>query len=267
MSAVPNHEAMLGKGLTRRLKAKLGDEVVIVSQGADGSIANDLYTITGIVDSGNELEDQAAFYLHIKDAQDLLVLDGRAHEIAIVSVSVRRLDELADRIKRAIDRPELSVETWRQFARSFYDAMRADQQGAWISILIIIMLVAFGVLNTVLMNVLERTREYGLLRAVGTNPGQIFVLVLVEVFFMAVMSVFFAFFVSYALNYVLSFKGVPLPVSIDYGGVTFSNMYTEINTRSFVIPFLSVVFSALVVSVFPALKAARTQPAAAMRSH
>ncbi len=267
LSGAPNHEAMLGKGLAHRLQAAMGDEVVIVSQGADGSIANDLYTVTGIVDSGNELDDQASLYLYIGDAQELLVLEGRAHEIAVVSGSIRRLDELAGRIEKAIARPDLVVQTWREFARAFYDAMRADQKGAWISIVIIVMLVAFGVLNTVLMNVLERTREYGLLRAVGTKPGQVFGLVLVEVFFMAMISVFAAFFVSYALNYLLSFKGVPLPVSIDYGGVTFSNMYTEINTRCFVLPLLSVVSSALLISVFPAVKAARTRPAAAMRSH
>jgi ABC-type lipoprotein release transport system permease subunit len=258
---------MLGKGLAKRLHAGLGDEVIVVSQGADGSIANDLYTITGIIDSGNELSDQAGLYLHLADAQELLVLEGRVHELAVVSESIRGLHRLARRIEGAITRPGLAVQTWREFAKAFYDAMQADKQGAWVSLFIIILLVSFGVLNTVLMNVLERTREYGLLRAVGTKPGQIFSLVIVEVIFMALMSVAIGILVSYGINYVFSFKGIPLPISIDYGGVTFSEMYTEINTRSYVIPLVSVVFSALFVSVFPAVKAARTQPAAAMRSH
>jgi ABC-type lipoprotein release transport system permease subunit len=266
-ASVVRAEVLLGKGLATRLHAGLGDDVVVVSQGADGSIANDIYSVVGLIASGNELSDQAALYLHIKSAQELLVIEGRAHEIAVVSGSIRGLDRLADLIEETAARPGLVVETWREFARSFYDAMRADQQGAWISIVIIIMLVAFGVLNTVLMNVLERTREYGLLRAVGTRPKQIFRLVIVEVFVMALASVLIGLVVSFALNYGLSFKGVTLPISVEYGGVTFSEMYTEINARSYLIPVLCVVLSAALISVFPAAKAARTRPAEAMRSH
>ncbi len=226
-----------------------------------------MYTVKGFVESGDDISDQTSFYLHLHDAQELLVLEGRVHEIAVVSGNIRNLHRLADRIESALAQPGLTVETWQEFAKSFYDAMRADQKGNWISIVIIVMLVAIGVLNTVLMNVLERTREYGLLRAVGTRPAQIFTLVIKEVFIMALISVVVGFVISFVLNYLLSFKGIALPFSVDYGGVTFSEMYTEINTRSFVIPSLCVVFSAIFISVFPAVKAARTQPAAAMRSH
>jgi ABC-type lipoprotein release transport system permease subunit len=261
------HEALLGKGLFKRLDAQLGDEVVIVSQGADGSIANELYTVVGVVDSGDEMSDQMALYLTLADAQELLVLEGRAHEIAIVADNINRLYRQSERITQALAHPQLVVEPWQEFARSFYDAMKADQQGNWISLAIITMLVAIGVLNTVLMNVLERTREYGLMRAMGTSPGSVFGLVIIEVAILAVLTVIAGVIGSYALNSGLSSVGIPLPVSLEYGGVTFDEMYTEVNTRSYIIPLLCVVLSAVVISVFPAIKAARTQPAAAMRSH
>jgi len=267
LSSEPAYEALLGKGLAKRLDADVGDEVVIVSQGADGSIANDLYTVAGLVDSGNDMSDQMALYLHLQDAQELLVLEGRVHEIAVVSTSVRGLYALSEDIAAAVGQPNLVVEPWQVFAKSFYDAMRADQKGNWISLVIITMLVAIGVLNTVLMTVLERTREYGLMRAIGTSPYQVFRLVIIEVVVMAVISVVIGCVASLGLNYWLSIDGVPLPVSLDYGGVTFSRMYTEINTRSYIIPLLCVTLSAAFISVFPAIKAARTQPANAMRSH
>jgi putative ABC transport system permease protein len=259
-------EAILGKGLAIRMDAEIGDEVVIVTQGADGSVANDLYTIRGILDSGNELEDQMSLYLRLADAQDLLVLQGRVHEIAVIANSVHHLYRLSDTITAAIQRPDLTVEPWQEFAKSFYNAMKADERGNWISQSVIILLVAIGVLNTVLMTVLERTREYGLLRAIGTRPRQVFDLVIVEVFQMALLSVAVGFIVAFALNYTFSIVGIPIP-PVDYGGVRFTEMYTEINTRSFVIPLVSVISSAVFVSVFPALKAARTQPASAMRYH
>ena len=260
------YEALLGKGLASRLGADVGEEVVVVSQGADGSIANDLFTIKGLVDSGNEMDDQMSLYLRLADAQELLVLEGRVHEIAIVANSVRGLYGLSDGIASAIGRSELTVEPWQEFAKSFYDAMKADQKGNWISLVVITMLVAIGVLNTVLMTVLERTREYGLMRAIGTRPWQVFGLVIVEVFEMALLSVGIGMLIAYAVNYTFTIVGIPIP-PVEYGGVTFNVMNTEINARSFAIPLASVVASAVFISVFPALKAARTQPATAIRYH
>jgi ABC-type lipoprotein release transport system permease subunit len=266
-SDMSSHEALLGKGLAIRLHAQVGDELVILSQGADGSIANDLYAIRGIIDSGNEMSDQMALYLGLEAAQELLALEGRVHEIAVIADNPQRLRTLSGRILAAISDSRLVVEPWQEFARTFYDAMKADQKGNWISLVIIIMLVAIGVLNTVLMNVLERTREYGLMRAMGTSPLWVFGLVIIEVVIMAIFTVIAAGAASYGLNYGLSSVGIPLPVAIEYGGVTFDTMNTEINLRSYMIPLLCVVFSAAFISIFPALKAARTQPAVAMRSH
>jgi putative ABC transport system permease protein len=265
-SAEPSYEALLGKGLANRLSADIGDEIVVVSQGADGSIANERYTVTGIIESGNEMDDQMTLYLHLRDAQELLVLEGHVHEIALVSNNIRGLYKLSARIAGTLDSPELTVEPWQEFAKSFYDAMKADQKGNWISLVVITLLVSIMVLNTVLMTVLERTREYGLMRAIGTRPWQVFGLVLTEVAEMALLSVAIGAIIAYALNYIYSIVGIPIP-PVDYGGVTFEKMYTEINTRSFVIPLLSVFLAATFISVFPALKAARTQPARAMRHH
>ncbi|MFH1373742.1 MAG: ABC transporter permease [bacterium] len=263
----PAHEALIGEGLAKILKTDVGDEAVIVSQGADGSIANDLYTIVGLVSSGNKMTDQSSFYLHLADAQELLVLEGRIHEISIVGEDLDIISYLVDDIKMVIADPDLAVAPWQEFAKQFYQAMKADQQGGWIMLGIIILVVAVGVLNTVLMTVLERTREYGVLRAVGTGPGQIFGLVLMEVFVMAIISIILAVGLSYAINYGLSIQGVAMPKPFMYGGVEFRKMYTEINARSFYIPALCVVISAMFVAIFPATKAARVAPARAMRMH
>ncbi|MCK4460650.1 MAG: ABC transporter permease, partial [candidate division Zixibacteria bacterium] len=263
----PSHEALLGEGLAKTLRAKVGDEVVIVSQAADGSIANDLYQIVGLVSSGDGLADRTSLYLHLAEAQELLVLENRVHEIAVVVEDLDDLDEVAAAIRRTIQRPEVEIATWHEFARSFYTAMRADQQGSWIMLFVIILVVAVGVLNTVLMTVLERTREYGVLRAIGTAPAQIFRMVLIEVLIMAVAAVILGSGVSYVANYVLSVEGIELPTAITYGGVTFDRLFTIINARSFYIPTISVLLMAAVASLLPAGKASRIPPARAMRTH
>lgn len=267
ISAEPAHEVVLGKGLAEVLKAETGNEIVIVSQAADGSIANDLYNIVGITESGDDMTDRTAFYMHLSDAQELLVLYGRVHELIIIIDDVDYVFEKTAAIKDILADPTLSVMPWQEFARSFYQAMQADLQGNWIMLLIINLIVAVGVLNTVLMTVLERTREYGVLRAMGTRPFMIFRLVITEVFIMVVISIIIGVLLSVAVNSLLAYSGIPMPITFDYGGMTFSRWYAEVSARSLYIPGITVIAVALFVSVFPASRAARIAPAGAMRTN
>jgi putative ABC transport system permease protein len=267
LAHTPQHEVVLGVGLAKLLEAAPGDTLVIISQGADGSIANDLYVITGLSESGSAIADQVTMYMHLADAQELFVLGDRVHEIAIV---IRHLEDVplvtAD-LKAALADRDVVVEPWQEFAKSFYRAMVLDQQGTWVMLAIIILLVAVGVLNTVLMTVLERRREYGVLRAVGTAPGQIFRLVMLEVMVMALAAIILGALVAYLANYYLAARGIYMGVDFTYGGVEFSRMYSEVNARTFWIPGVCVLLSALFVALFPAARAAHTPPARSMRMH
>ena len=267
LSEQPDHQVLLGKELAKLLKADIGDDIVIVSQGADGSIANDRYSIVGLVDSGDLISDRTSFYLHIEDARELLVLGDRIHEIAINIGHLKKVKPMTDTISTLINRPELSVNPWQVFARSFYLAMKADMEGMWISLVIIVLIVAVGVLNTVLMSVLERIREYGVLKAIGTRPGQIIKLVLTEVNIMAIFSIIIGFGVALIINSILASKGINMGMEFSYGGMTFDTFKAEINARSFYIPAITILISSIVVGFFPALKAARTDAAKSMRIH
>jgi putative ABC transport system permease protein len=263
----PRRSVILGSGLARVLKAKPGDEAVIVSQAADGSLANDVYTVSGIAESGDAASDRTDLYVHIRDAQNFLALEGRAHELVVIVDRIDRVKAITREIDSALGDSRLSVEPWQVFARSFYNAMKADQKGSWVLLLVITIIVAVGVLNTVLMSVLERRREFGLLKAVGTHPAQIVLLVFTEVGLQAGMSIVLGAAAGSLGNYLLSLHGVTLPQAFTYGGVEFSRLYAEINARSLYIPGITVLLSALAVSVFPALRAARTDPAKSMQAH
>ncbi len=261
------HEVILGIGTAKTLKADLGDTAVIVSQGADGSIANDLYVIVGLTETGDNLVDNVMFYLPLATAQELLVLEGRVHEMVIILDDLEFVLPVTDELNAMLAGTELKAAPWQEFAASFYRAMRADQQGTWIMLFIIIIIVAVGVLNTVLMTVLEGTGEYGVLRVVGIAPGRVFMLVLYEVSFMALISIVVGTAIGVTINYLLSFKGIPIPMEYSYGGVEFDSMLSTISARSIYIPIVTVAVSSLIISVFPALKAARVAPAKAMRTH
>ena len=267
LTETPSHETVIGKGLAKIVSATVGSEIVIVSQGADGSIANDLYKIVGIAESGDDITDRVACYLHIADAQELFVLDERVHEIVVIVSNINRVAKVADAIEANLNDATLDVAPWQEVAKSFYRAMRTDQQGDAISRLVIMLIVAIGVLNTVLMSVLERTREYGVLKAVGTKPVQIFWLVVCEVVIIAFASICIGALLGVLVNYLFSIYGITYPEEITYGGMKLKTLYAEVNVRSLYIPAITVMLSAAIVSLFPAIKAARIMPAKAMRTH
>ena len=267
LAETASHEAVIGKGLAKILSGTVGSEIVIFSQGADGSLANDVYKIVGIAESGGDVTDRVACYLHIEDAQELFVLEGRIHEIVVIISNINQVSKVTDAIKARLNNSTLEVAPWQVVAKSFYRAMKVDQQGDAIARWVIMLIVAIGVLNTVLMSVLERTREYGVLKAVGTKPTQIFWLVICEVVIIAIGSIAVGALLGVLANYLLSIYGITYPEEITYGGMKIKTLYAEVNARCLIIPAITVMLSATIVSLFPAIKAARIMPAKAMRTH
>jgi putative ABC transport system permease protein len=260
-------QIILGRGLVEILGAKPGDDVVLLSQGADGSIAEDRFTLSGVVATGDELSDRTAAYLPLRTAQAYLVLDDRVQEIAVVIGRLGRARALSTSLSREIGDPGVSVEPWQVFAKAFYEAMKADKAGMWVMLVVIVIIVAVGVLNTVLMSVLERRREYGLLKALGTKPRRIVRLVLLEVVFLSILASLAGAILGLGANAYLSHHGIKFGSGLTYGGMVFDTMVSEINVRSFTIPAMTVIVCAIVVSLVPAVKAARTEPARTMRMH
>jgi putative ABC transport system permease protein len=260
-------EALVGRGLADILGARPGDDIVLLSQGADGSIAEDQFALAGVVSMGDAVTDRTALYLPLRTAQDYLVLNDRVHEIAVVITKLGRARAISAELEAAIGDRAVAVEPWQVFAKAFYQAMRADKAGMWVMLLVIVIIVAVGVLNTVLMAVLERRREYGLLKALGTKPGRIIRLVLLEVLFLSILASLAGAAIGLGTNAILSRHGIKFGSGLTYGGMVFDTMTSEINLRSFIIPAITVVLCAVVVSLVPAIKAARTEPARTMRMH
>lgn len=260
-----SHEVIIGKDLGKILKAGLGDSIVIVSQAADGSIANDIYEIAAFVDAGDPALNRSGFYLTLEDARELFVLYGQVHEIAVTVHDLRQVDDVTAVLKGRLEAEGLEVNPWQEFASEFYKAMQADKNGMYVSLLVVVIVVAITILNTVLMSVLERQKEYGVLRALGTRPAQIVKMVVAEVSLLAVLCIVAGSLIGYLLNLYFSVHGIVLPQPIIWGSVQMDYMKGEVNLRSFVLPTVTVIVTSLAVCTFPALRAAKTDPAKTMR--
>ena len=259
------YEIILPMKTARILNVGLGSEVALISQAADGSPATSLFTVTGLIDDNNSSYGDMTAFTHIDTARDFFVLGRGAHEIAVLLSNHWRSREAASSINRALEGTGLEASPWEIVESQFYQAMQADLKGNWISLAVLTVIVAVGVLNTILMVILERTREYGVLKAIGTSPSQIFRLIVLETMMMAVLSIIAGTIGGIAVNSYFAKYGITYPEPIEWGGMVIQHMKARITARTIWIPSLVIFSTALVVSIWPAFRAARIVPVKALR--
>ncbi len=266
LSEASTREVVIGAGAAEILHAGIGDEISLLGQGADGSIAHDSYQIAGIIGKSNGSYNRISCYMHLQQAQRLLALENRVHEIAVILKNQDKSRMVAMELADSLDDGGMDVAPWQVVEKQFYMAMQADTKGSYIMQGIIMFIVAIGVLNTVLMTILERTREFGVLRALGTRPTVIFRLILYETGILSLISIGLGSLVSWGLNYYLSIHGIAFP-PVEWAGFVFETMESEVNFKTFWLPGAVTFCTALMVSILPALRAARVTPVEAMRFH
>lgn len=264
LNAEPKKEVMISARTAKILKADVGAEVSIVAQGYDGSVANDNFIVTAILED-DKSEEGLLSYIHLKSAWDFLYMPDKIHELAIMLKSYGNSQEIAEIINSKLSDTTLEASPWQVVKKDFYRAMQADKKGNHISLIVIMIIVAIGVLNTVLMSVLERTREFGVLKAIGTRPLQIAKLIILETSFLTGFSIMAGSILALVLNYYFVEYGIKMSSEIHYGGIIFDRIISTWKLKIFIIPALVTFATALLVSIFPAIRAARIIPVKAMK--
>lgn len=257
-------KAMVGQTVADMLLLDIGDEIVLISQGADGSIANDIFIISAVV--GNRTSyDRLGVYLPLEVAQMFLSLGSRVHEYAIIVENKNRNEAVARKIQDEL--PGLKVSPWQEVEETFYRTMQADKQGNHFTLGIVIFIVFIGVLNAVLMSVLERTREFGVLRAIGSRPLEIIKMIFLETTLLACISICIGVVLSIPLIAWFTYVGILLPEPIDMSGIEFQFMTGEFSWFVFTVPMALILGFSAAVSIPPGLRAAHILPRDALGSH
>lgn len=257
-------QTMVGKGLAINLGLEIGDELVLISQGADGSIANDIYLVSAIIGSRTSF-DRMAVYLPLVAAQQFLSLGSDVHEYALLVNNKRENEDIAASLQAEL--PDVTVSPWQVVEATFYRTMQSDKQGNHVMMVLIIFIVFVGVLNTVLMSVLERTREFGVLRAIGCRPARLIVLIVLETLMLASVSIALGLVLVTPVIIWFTEVGMLIPEPIEMSGMVFQHMKGEFSLRVFLIPMGFILGTALLIAIPPGLRAARILPRDALGSH
>jgi ABC-type lipoprotein release transport system permease subunit len=215
--------------------------------------------------------DAGTILMTVGAAQELLAMEGRVSVVAISIDDLNELEEVRARLQGGIDAAPIgqaSVLTWDEVMPDLAQAMAFDRIGDYFFMVVLIVIVTFGILNTVLMSVTERFREFGVSLAVGMRPFQLVVQVLVESFTMIAIGIATGTSLGYAVNaYVkehpIVFTGEFEDIYAQYGFLPQMVGSTELWVLGQVVAVILV--ASLVSLIYPLYRVARLEPLKGIR--
>ena len=262
-------EIVIGRVLARNLKVSVGDELTLLGGGRDGSFAAGVVTISGIFSSGSSDMDRNMAEVPLTYFQEIFAMRDHGNSIVIAVNELSDVSTTFAKIKSEIrGRDNLMALDWPQLHPGLKQAIQADLSSAWFMYGLLIILVAFSVLNTQLMSVLERTREFGVITALGIKPRKLASLVMLETALMALMGLVIGVAIGWMIAMVLNTTGFHYP-GLEDMAVKFNlpdRIYPSVTFFSMILgPGIVFLFS-LLAAVYPSLRLFRLHPVEAMRA-
>jgi len=179
--ASPAHAVLVGTALANELGLVPGGDVVLVGQAADGSLANDRFTVAGVADTGSSEANAGTVFLPLADAQSFFALGQCVHQVVVrLPTDGEDLSQPVSLLRGALDLSALEVLPWTEILPELKTAMDDKRKNQGLISLIVFLIVALGILNTMTMSTFERTREFGVLASLGTRRGRILSMVVLE---------------------------------------------------------------------------------------
>lgn len=253
--------------LAKGMKVKVGDQVVIVATNKDGSVNGKPLTVSAILESATGPGGRDG-YLHIEDAAEILRLQGREiSEVAIRLKDFEQLDAVSDQLDGLLakelnqqQKPIFELHTWEKLSPFFNIARMIDVMTFFIK-LMLIAIVLVSIMNVMIMAVYERIREIGTMAAIGTLPGKILALFMLEGFSLGVAGAVSGGILGTLLVWVLNIANI----SYDFGRQKGLILQAGIDPAELAVISAIVIAGAVLASLQPAFKASRMDPITALR--
>ena len=254
---------IIGKHLAERLETGLGKRIVLMSQDSDNQVADRGFRIVGLYRADLQATEMAYAFTGLDTARAMLKMGEQVSEVALVSNNREDLGGLAQRLKQKF--PHMEVKTWQELLPLLVSALTLYDNILIIWYLIIFIAMSFGLVNTLLMAVFERTREIGLFQALGMQPRFIIVQILIESLILLSLGLLLGNLLSWGTILSLS-GGIDLSAFargmewVQIGSLLIPLLYV----KDIVISNALVIVLGLIASLYPAVRAARAVPVEAI---
>ncbi len=261
-----NKGVVIGRKLARTLNVDPGDEVVIVSQAADGSIANDLFYVSGILKGVSETIDRSGFFITQAAFMELMGAGDDAHQIAVMPPQGMSLEQATAEVSALA----VGMETlnWRELAPDAAEMLDISRISMFLLYLIAYAAIGLVILNAMLMAVFERIREFGIMKALGVRPAQVWWIVNAEALFQTLIAIVVGTALGLPITWYFSRFGMDMSFIASgavFSGIALDPVITPVITRSTVLnPALFLAAMVWIAVIYPGLKAAVIRPVKAI---
>ena len=259
------NEILVGEKLLQKLKLKLNSKVVVTLLDNSNNIVSGAYRIKGIYRTQNTPYDETNVFVERSELAQLLGMNQDPHEIAILLTSNELLDSIYNGI--AAKHPSLKTESWKEISPEMNLIVSTSGQSMLVYMSIIMLALAFGIVNTMLMAVLERTREIGMLMAVGMNKTRVFTMILLETIFIVFAGTPIGMLLGFFTVTYFGHHGIDMSANKElYASFGFSEViYPKLSFGNYIAILELVTVTSLISSIFPARKALSLNPSEAIR--
>ncbi len=262
---------VMGVGLVRKLKLNLGKKVVYTTTDINGDIVSAVARVSGIFRTGVAEVDGGMALLPIQSVQK--VLGYASDEVSLIAISLgdQRLSHaLRDKMQGQPEFEHVEVLNWQQTQPDLAGMIAVDKSANRISQLMISLLIAAGILNTMLMSVLERSREFGVMMALGMSPRGLFSLVILESFWLAVVGLIIGIIITIPWYLHMAETGIDLTSAygddFSFGGVLLDTVFKiRLFKESIIVILIGLFGLALLSGVYPAWRAGRIPPVESLK--
>ena len=257
---------IIGKKLANKMHLRIGNKVILTFTDAESNIVSAAFRISALYQTDNAPRDEQLVYAPRAELAKLLSIGNSAHEVAIILNNDNLINETKSRITNQF--PQLQTETWSEISPETKLMIDTTDSYSRIFIMIIMLALSFGIINTMLMAVLERSREIGMLIAIGMNRQRVFQMILTETVLLTITGVPLGIFLTWL--FVQHYHTTGIDISA-IGGVTMSEfgfssvIYPHFPWEKMPEEIIIVMMVAGLSSLIPAIKAIRLKPAEALQ--
>jgi putative ABC transport system permease protein len=258
---------LLGKALLDKFDTKIGKKLIIMTRNENGEVASKAFRIRGVFKAEMEATEKGFLFITMKGARKLTKMKTGISEISILLPGGESMDAVADTLKENLDSGYYSVETWKKLLPMLEAYVDMFNSFMYIWYVVVFIAMGFGIVNTSLMAVFERVREFGLLRALGMKPWWVIRSVLTESLFVLITGILAGNLLG--VISVLIVKDHGLNLAAMGKGAEFVGMsrviYPVMSLHDVISINTIILFLGFIVSLYPAIRAAQITPVEAMR--
>lgn len=258
---------IMGAKLAEKLNAKIKSRVVLQFADVNGNPVSIGCRLMGIYKTENSAFDETHVFLKYEDVRQAMdVPENSAHEIAVLLNQNDNLEQVEEQIASSYE--QLEVSTWKEVSPELSYLSEMMDQYMYIIIVIILLALLFGIINTMLMAVLERVKELGMLMAIGMNKRRVFSMIMMESVFLAFTGGIAGVLLGYGATLLLGYFGMDLSLfATGLEAMGWSTIvYPSIELDTLLIVTIMVIVTGIISAIYPAIKALRLNPAESIRT-